>query len=524
MFQAEYIRDMHNKYLVLAGLKENMSGYGVKMLLNNTIPGFLKAELRCIDQMDLFYYDITSFMTIDSVYCNKSIGYDEMKHLLSSILDTLERGGEYLLSENDFIIKPEYIYIDTASGTVSLCHLVGHQENVQEQLSNFFEYLMNRVDYKEERAVLLIYAMYKVSKDTDCTFQKLLAELNKNFRVDAKADSGNHKEADKSEHKPDKGDLDRRKIATGKGNKANINTNDRYEKNKKRARILDTGEIEKRFKIPYSIKAILQDNNLPKNRSKKGPANYDSGSRTVNDIPEEIENDREIPYYGSRTYLLAVASIFTGITVMIAAAQTKFLHNSFGTHIDITKLLCLLIIIGMVEILVMTRLFDRKNQLTRMETNIEYMYPSESESAPEMTAKETQEETEILWVNNEGYEEGRTCILAELNPGKCYCLESVNPVTHNMAGDKIRVDINYYPFLIGKSAGNADLIIEEDSVSRIHARLTSEGEDIFITDLSSTNGTYVNGNRLEKNIPYRLSANDEISFSNISYRWKEKLS
>jgi len=48
---------------------------------------------------------------------------------------------------------------------------------------------------------------------------------------------------------------------------------------------------------------------------------------------------------------------------------------------------------------------------------------------------------------------------------------------------------------IGRSSTN-DIIIEDPSVSRKHGVFEKEGETFFITDLNSSNGTYVNGQKI----------------------------
>lgn len=45
-------------------------------------------------------------------------------------------------------------------------------------------------------------------------------------------------------------------------------------------------------------------------------------------------------------------------------------------------------------------------------------------------------------------------------------------------------------WILGKEG---DIRIEDNSVSRRHAKLTREGDELYIEDIGSTNGTYVNG-------------------------------
>ena len=55
------------------------------------------------------------------------------------------------------------------------------------------------------------------------------------------------------------------------------------------------------------------------------------------------------------------------------------------------------------------------------------------------------------------------------------------------------------PVAIGRQDG--DLVLEDPEVSRRHAVLRREGESIVVEDLDSTNGTFVNGERIRSPIP-----------------------
>jgi diguanylate cyclase (GGDEF)-like protein len=62
------------------------------------------------------------------------------------------------------------------------------------------------------------------------------------------------------------------------------------------------------------------------------------------------------------------------------------------------------------------------------------------------------------------------------------------------------------PFEIGRSA-RSDLPIDQESVSRHHARITFDGRDYWIQDLNSTNGTFVGDAAI---LQQRLSDGDQI--------------
>jgi diguanylate cyclase (GGDEF)-like protein len=70
-------------------------------------------------------------------------------------------------------------------------------------------------------------------------------------------------------------------------------------------------------------------------------------------------------------------------------------------------------------------------------------------------------------------------------------------------------------FLIGRDP-TSDLELADDSVSRNHASLDSVAGDFILSDLGSTNGTYVNDQRIETR---RLSPGDRIRFGNQIFKF-----
>ena len=55
----------------------------------------------------------------------------------------------------------------------------------------------------------------------------------------------------------------------------------------------------------------------------------------------------------------------------------------------------------------------------------------------------------------------------------------------------------------------------EKGVSRRHARITRKASELYLEDLGSVNGTYLNGKRLTPYLPHALKDEDEIRLSRI---------
>lgn len=68
---------------------------------------------------------------------------------------------------------------------------------------------------------------------------------------------------------------------------------------------------------------------------------------------------------------------------------------------------------------------------------------------------------------------------------------------------------------IGRNVNNT-IYVEDDFVSTNHAMLTFRGRSWFVEDQGSTNGTYVNGHRIDR--PVALSFGDELMIGRVRMR------
>jgi len=71
---------------------------------------------------------------------------------------------------------------------------------------------------------------------------------------------------------------------------------------------------------------------------------------------------------------------------------------------------------------------------------------------------------------------------------------------------------------IGRDASQNDVVIDEPSVSRQHARIRLEAGRFVLYDLASSNGTFVNGQQIQKQ---PLLEGDTIRFGNVDFAFME---
>jgi serine phosphatase RsbU (regulator of sigma subunit) len=88
----------------------------------------------------------------------------------------------------------------------------------------------------------------------------------------------------------------------------------------------------------------------------------------------------------------------------------------------------------------------------------------------------------------------------------------------NALGDSV-AEINRQRLTLGRSARN-DLCLEDPFASRMHAEIRQRDDGIWITDLGSANGTFLNETRLT--IPIRLKDGDRIRIGETLIEFSEK--
>ena len=503
-------KDMRCNYMVLSETdRPETREYCKKILENQTMKGLLKVEQRCLDNQLLFYYDITAKQSINTLLDKTVLSYEKLKQLFVKIIYSIENLYEYLLSEEDIILAPEYIYLDITSYDPFLCYYPGYTKNIKDQMNSLLEFLMNKVDYSDKEAVLLGYQLYSISREEGFSFEHLLAAINKSAK-------GITDEIDK---KPlmDKVEVESGEVHLQKG--------------------VRSLEKQKEFQ-PEKIPSVLNNRKM---------------EMTV--VMEKLEGEEEVEYYPASTYLYSGICILGAAGIFILGFASKILYNSFGNRIDYSKLFAMFVIVLCIVGYFLKKIWDTKNKITKIVLKKEYVDPSKEEDKrkilfnaknlrgnKESTKKqeniiqdpqqlneavsvfkiyEVEDKNKEEGVNkqeevndeNDGDDEEPTVLLSEAESKTMLLLKPVDELHYQS------IHMNEFPFFIGKLRKNMDFCLENEAISRYHAKITNEGEQYFITDLNSKNGTFLNNEPLQTYQPKVIDHDDEISFANIKYKF-----
>lgn len=134
---------------------------------------------------------------------------------------------------------------------------------------------------------------------------------------------------------------------------------------------------------------------------------------------------------------------------------------------------------------------------------------TQTEDAEEQTTLlgENEEETALL----SGEDEEATALLQPEMLCKAYLVRSKN---------QERIEVDKPAFRVGKERSYVDYFIANNgAVSRIHADIITKGEDFFIKDNHSTNGTFVNDMRIPVHTEIQIYEGDRIVLANESFQF-----
>lgn len=223
---------------------------------------------------------------------------------------------------------------------------------------------------------------------------------------------------------------------------------------------------------------------------------------------EEKETVRDIKKYDS----VMIAAFFgvlglVGIGMILYSARNYGLsgQNLFTVKESVVGAGIFVIAITGLLLFAVTGYLHRKKRAAseKKEEKEIYEKPTAVYTEPEIT--------EVQEMQEGGYTE--TVLLEE----NCYREQRI--LTGRIRGRKKQIDLSSFPFIIGKSKEQADYVLEDPSVSRLHARFTLRDDVVYLTDLNSTNGTSKNGIKLEPNELVMLEADDEITFGRVTFTY-----
>lgn len=520
--EVSYHREMKKNYLMIEADEEGMQAFEAKMLVGNAIEGLLKFRIRRTDDHCQFCYEITSRQPLGRFLETKSINAVQIRSLLLGIAQTLIRMEDYLLSEHQILLDPDYIYIDPESFQPGLCLLPGKKGSFPDEFSEFLQFLLGKADHQDKDAVVLIYGLYRESLKENYGLDNLLRWLMR--------DEGKVGEApDEKEKDPLRSPLDRNDSSWEPDS-----TMDVFREEK-------SLETEKRPRTNEKLSASKTTN--------KGNT---WGIKTV--VLKIVECLLLIPLFFAGVWLWkgdAALSYLTGEGIWVAAGAVTVVV--VGCILAIRRGIAARKTKNFEEISQSQERTGKPTERVRQAGNpsmenreTDYWHgkrdgtkclvekqqekPSwEMIFAEEDGERETPEHVTGSYAEsayksgvNDKYELGKnqnesddchTVLLWDRNKK-----ENVRRLAC-LNRPELTAQMSYYPFLIGKQENLADFAIPDGTISRLHIRIDQKDGGYTLTDLNSTNGTTVNNRKLEANETVTLQVGDLVDIAGYHFQF-----
>ncbi len=146
-------------------LPKETGGYRLDMLLENGIPGILPVREREKNGRLALAFEISGWTSLAG-YCETNrLRARELTSLVHGIGDILQEAEEYLLEPDCFLLNAKEIYLTKAEDErleLGLVCMPVPQENWRAQMKELFRYLLEKIDYREEKGVQMAYELYEL--------------------------------------------------------------------------------------------------------------------------------------------------------------------------------------------------------------------------------------------------------------------------------------------------------------------------------------------------------------------------
>lgn len=486
--EVSYRRDLDRNYMTME--MENVTGneYPVRMLEQNEIPEFLPFQLRKMNGKLYYYYEITSRQPLTQVYETANIKSREIEQLLTGLSNGIEHAQQYLLSGADLLLDPEYLYFNRESGRVQLCCVPFFGEEKHNSFLVLAEFILKKLDHGDRRAVELGYELFGQASQEHFSLQESLRLLLK----------------EKKETMEDSEWAEEIEAVPGAKKQAEEDIfEDFFEEEEKESRRKKHG------------------------RKKQKTGNAKEKRKTEKQQKEmwktETQQNRKVHWRAISICIVVIVIVlllFSGIVY-------------FG-RLDLTQtggLAFLFLAVLWIFYSILESHKEKKKKKHWLEDDLEEDEFEERILADLYCEEDKPDDYRAYRVDsNEKY---KTPNRAEHRQetdddicGETRCLTGMDYASTLRLASLVRseysdIQINQDKMILGKKRDQVTVCLHQECISRIHARIEKKNDQYFITDLNSTNGTFVNGERLLPNEQRRIMSGDKVNLATLRYIVKE---
>lgn len=265
-------------------------------------------------------------------------------------------------------------------------------------------------------------------------------------------------------------------------------------------------------------------NNLDYKKQEKTDEDIKSKEIIYEKKPEDVMDGKELQqnknHAITKEIIWNVSVIILGIinVLVLCLLLTGILDNQyFPVMIVLFILLCIRLGISILEKqedetdIIMKEYFHKIEDIEEQHKEKSIVYNQNKKNKEDENQKAVYGETTVLTMEDSEKE----MLVVEEFPKEMYllpCEKNQYPI----------LEIKHHSVVIGCMREHCDYVLEGRGVSRLHAKIMRVDTMLYLLDLNSTNGTFLNGERLESGKDYLLEKGDVVAFSQIEFYVGEK--
>lgn len=548
ILEMEYQKSLNQNYLVYKNEREE-ENYEFRMLAENQIGHLLPVELRSIDGRDDIYYKIGSFQSLSKVYRNREMKLEDVRIILIGLTGALAAIQEYLMDERHIVLLPEYIFIHMERRELRLLFHPFYEGDIREGVREFADYLIGRIDHTEQKAVMMGYQFYRIVREENFIIDDIVKLYREEWKNTMDLDRESRQEADVeiNEDIYDNGYADKNGFPVMSRNsvenefpvKDSYLTEDGYP-DKKKYPAKCKNEKEAGYKTEMNLKKLFLCSILALASGIVlcfgiGPYRPDHMAKVLLALImlvavlgiciEVAHQTRNWKTHGSKAGMSQTLSLKpqTRSDFMLRENVShknnyEEIFSNYGKRLkpDMNNLnkqdnIDKNFYIGNLN----------KKNLKEEGFNIEKFYQEELDQEDFNQENFNQKEFSHANIAKRDIDSDEDQNKEPVIYGKTVLLSAGGKTAENLLiekrrGKEIAHQMEEFPYVIGKVKQSVDLVLNDISVSRIHAKLTEENGQVYVQDCNSTNGTFVNGVLLEKEEKIPIEADDEIRIGRVT--------
>ena len=540
--QASYRKDSEHNYLLFGDIEIDQSEYVYQMFLHNPLDQLLPSDITMRDGKASLRFDITACTSVARRFDTVALSGTDLRRILFAIRETALHLSDLLLDARDLILEPEFVFLGPGQDQIFLCYIPHLSDSSPDTVRTLSEFFLKKTDHSDPAAAALAYAFYDAVSGENYVLLDLLEALllpnpASNPAADPAAvpDYGFRQEGTLPDQKIRTGDsvsksddlyapfepAGRENLKSGRGKSPEY----AYASGSSPGRTNRAGQGgqkkpgKKGAKSPAKRKTGIQNDSRKRKRKKRrlflslllpavlvlgtaavlilifhpdltqiGGAGFLSAAviwiihNTIERHSGEIHNVWADEDFDTEDDDIFYQNLLKEAYAQPESSQQSFFPDEKSSNRDSA---------GWENI---GRVSAGRNRTARKEASRDSLKREKATDSPAVDA------TRFL-AGQAGYSSAVPAALISLRP------DSYPDIS-----------LNRDHLLIGKNPDKADIILPSETVSRVHARIEKRSDGLYVTDLFSTNGTFLDGHRLEPNRSARLLDSARLTIAGYNYR------